>query len=157
MKTHLINQIEQELRPFTLNHYLHDILMKLRNQDLLKTINGIASENFSKELLIKILESYGIGTASPEEREALEMFWALTAYKKVASKRFMDLIPQIIQHFFIENFLVKAAEKLRGIEDSELEIFLAESPDVINLRQQLLSQRRSLKQSKDHIQKLLAF
>ena len=90
MKGQLLKQIKQETRPFTLNHYLNDILIKLRNEELLNMIKKTDAQEFTKDHIIAILKNFGVGSSSPEEKEALEMHYALTAYKKVASKRFMD-------------------------------------------------------------------
>jgi GTPase SAR1 family protein len=149
----LTEAISQELDPQTLNHYLEDVLTKLRNKDLLDALEAVDSQNFNKELVISLLKSHGVGTMCPEDRQALEMFWALTAYTKVSRKRFTDRVPQTLKYCLIKNFETQIKNEL-CVGDAELGTLLIESPSVVNYRIQLGKKMKALELSKLEIMKM---
>ena len=152
-KLELQKAISQELDPHTLNHYLEDILIKLRNKDLLDFWNKADPEIFTKAFVIATLKAYGIGSMSPEDRQALEMSWALTAYIKVARKRFTDRIPQTMNYFFVNEVEIRSKAELRSVGDQELANLLAESPNTATYRMKLTKQLNALELSKAEILK----
>ena len=147
-KKDLYNALEQEKTPFTLNHYLEDILMKLRNEDLIESIESIEDEDFSKNYVLSILKSYGVGTDSADDREAIEMNNALKAYVKVMRKRFTDKVPLVLEQSFIAAFVNDVSTRLRSIGDVDLVSLLSESQTTINHRKHLEFKIDSLEKAK---------
>jgi interferon-induced GTP-binding protein Mx1 len=135
-----------ENTPSTLNHYLEDTLMKFRNGSLLEKIEKM--EEVSKEVVIQIIKSEGIGCMSPADREAQEMQWALMAYTKVALKRFTDAVPMTIRHYFFEKFLQEIAPRLRSVNDEILEDLLAENGFIIKARKAKKEELHALERSR---------
>ena len=135
-----------ENTPSTLNHYLEDTLMKLRNGSLLEKIQNL--KEVSKEVVIQIIKSEGIGCMSPADREAQEMQWALMAYTKVALKRFTDAVPMTIRHYFFEKFLGEIAPRLRSVNDEILEDLLAENGFIIKARKAKTEELHALERSR---------
>ncbi|KAI8618615.1 P-loop containing nucleoside triphosphate hydrolase protein [Chytriomyces sp. MP71] len=150
----LIAALEQEYRPYTLNHYLFDIIMKLRNAPLLASLDNLtnaSSMSVSIEAVKAVLKNHGIGTDSYEDREALEMHNALKAYVKVAKKRFIDKIPMLIETVFIQKFLRRVKMELASASDAQLEYILQESESTLQHREALKTELSSLKAAQNEI------
>ena len=126
-------------------------MIKLRNQDLLDRLNSIGQSSFTKSHVISMLEHHGIGNVSAEDREAMEMNWALKAYIKVAKKRLSDKVPMSLDHYFLKAFREKIKSELLSVDDAALERLLIESSSVIARRKVLSDQLLSLRKSKNEI------
>ena len=120
--------------------------MKFRNGSLLEKIEKMGE--VSKEVVIQIIKSEGIGCMSPADREAQEMQWALMAYTKVALKRFTDAVPMTIRHYFFEKFLQEIAPRLRSVNDEILEDLLAENGFIIKARKAKKEELHALERSR---------
>jgi len=138
----------QYMRPYTLNHYLFDILLKMRNEPIIKSLKGIAQgDSVSLKAVLAILKSHGIGNASNEDKEALDMEMAINAYLKVAKKRLTDEIPLLINQHLVTPFLAEISDKL-NLSDERLSEILAESPHAVDKRRLLYQKQESLMKSK---------
>lgn len=143
--------LQEELDPQTLNDYLNELLTEYRNSDMLDILKAMDPRDFSKEVVISIIKSQGVEITSSKDRQALEMFWALSAYIKVARERFTDRVPQTFRNSFIKEFEKRVTKKLRSISDKEIEHLLVESDAKIKHRQQLIKQLEALEKSKEVI------
>ncbi|KAI9350922.1 P-loop containing nucleoside triphosphate hydrolase protein [Obelidium mucronatum] len=150
----LKNALQTELRPYTLNHYLYDILIKLRNKPLLDSLEGLCSESsrtVNMDAVLAVLKHHGIGNVSNEDREAMELQLAIKAYLKVAKKRFTDTIPMLIEQYFIRVVLLQIKAALSGANDAQLASILVEPGNVVGRRVQLEAELASLMESKKEI------
>jgi hypothetical protein len=84
----LKDALESEYRPYTLKHFLYDVLIKLRNDPLLealKDLSGPNNESVPIHVVIAVLKNHGVGDLSNDDREAIEMHLAVKAYTKLVS------------------------------------------------------------------------
>ena len=142
---------EAERRPYTLNHYLYDILGKLRTEPLinsLKMMSNNGTEAMQLEAVVAILKSHGVGGQSNEEREAQDMQTALKAYFKVAKKRVIDTVPMVLQQSFVEPFVETVSTALKSPDDKLLASIMAETDDVVRSREQLRAELEALERAK---------
>ncbi|CAI5715649.1 unnamed protein product [Peronospora effusa] len=90
---------------------------------------------------------------SVDDREALEMKIALSAYLEVASHRFVDMVPIKLNGLLLKSFLREMEnELLKAASDEKVAELLEESSDKAMRRQQLLTQLSSLKKGKNIIE-----
>ena len=109
--------MEQEKIPCTENHYLYDTINKIRNQRMEDKIESIAlnsrpgmSDYLNKIEVIKMLQS-NIGNKSNESQEVQDMIDILTAYWKLAMKRYIDHVAMIITDTYTAPKRVEAIEQ----------------------------------------------
>ncbi|KAJ3066410.1 hypothetical protein HDU98_010311 [Podochytrium sp. JEL0797] len=155
--TILGDALKSEHRPYTLNHYLYDVLIKLRNGPLLKSLEGLCTpgnRSVNMDAVLTILKSHGVGNVSNEDREAIELQIAIKAYLKVSKKRFTDTVPMLIQNHFVSGVLPQIKTALSGSNDQLLETILEEPMSMVNYRAQLEAELSSLMESKKEIASL---
>ncbi|KAI9324922.1 interferon-induced GTP-binding protein Mx [Obelidium mucronatum] len=153
----LKNALQTELRPYTLNHYLYDILIKLRNEPLLGSLEGLCntdSRTVNMDAVLAVLKHHGVGNVSNEDREAMELQIAIKAYLKVAKKRFTDTIPMLIEQYFIRVVLLQIKAVLSDASDVQLASILEEPGNVVGRRVQLEAELVSLMESKKEISEI---
>ena len=143
---------EKETRPYTMNHYLDDVLMKMRNEPLLKALDGLG-ETVNMTAVKAVLKNFGVGSMSSEDQQAMEMEMAIIAYLKVARKRFVDGIPMVIEYGLVNKFVVQLKTMLL-LDDEELTQLLSESPTVLSTRKSLLEELKALETSRDLIYRM---
>ena len=143
--------------PYTLNHYLSDILIKMRNKALLDSISGVKGDDGKADVnvIVALLEQHGVGTASNEEREVIEMQFALSAYIKVAGKRFIDNIPMLIERELIDSFKNTIFVHLKSKDDPVLMNILSDAKNVEINRKILLDKESALSKAEVQIDSLL--
>ncbi|KAJ3064610.1 hypothetical protein HDU98_012013 [Podochytrium sp. JEL0797] len=147
--------LKSECRPYTLNHFLFELLVKLRNEPLLKSLEGLCASktnrNVSLDAVLAVLKNHGAANVSNEDREAMELHTTVKAYLQVSKKRFTDTIPMAIQNHFVDGVLKHAKLSLSGASDQQLEVILLEPLSTVNYRAQLVAQLNSLEDSKKEI------
>ncbi|KAJ3090359.1 hypothetical protein HK100_007472 [Physocladia obscura] len=146
--------LKSEYRPYTLNHYLFDVLVKLRTEPLLESLESLStdsSRNVNLDAVLTVLKNHGVGNVSNEDRKAMELQWAIKAYLKVAKKRFIDTVPMLIQQNFMEIVLQKLIPCLSAVDDHQLELILEETISSINNREKLAAELLALNESKKEI------
>jgi len=152
----LQGKLLSERRPSTLNHYLWDNLTKLRNKPLLDAITALDNPKGARVLVsavLAIVKNYGVGQTSNEENVAMETEYAVIAYLKVASKRFIDEVPMLLNDHLLCQFLEIVKEKL-NVTDKVLSPLLAESPRIIQLRKELRNELEALLASKEEVSQM---
>ncbi|GMF46163.1 unnamed protein product [Phytophthora lilii] len=152
--------LQHESRPYTQDQRLYDELDKLRQRAirarldaaLPSTDHGLVSLADVTQVLGGI--SMGPFAMSSSDREALEMEIALRAYLKVASHRFVDVVPMKLNGLLLESFLREMENELLGIATDEIVAeLLQENDDKAAHRQQLQEQLCKLEQGKRAIEK----
>lgn len=151
-KAALQHALETEMRPYTLNSFLYDSLIKLRNEPLLQALKAISATGkmVNIDVVMAVLKNHGVGNVSNEDREAMEMHMAITAYMEIARKRFIDTIPMILQQHFVGPFLKEVKAGLM-ISDEKLEMLLAEDEALVKRRSMLKHSLDSLEKSKEEV------
>ncbi|KAJ3245502.1 hypothetical protein HDU78_009111 [Chytriomyces hyalinus] len=72
----IAESLHAEYRPFTMNPALHENLMKLRNEPLKRTLEGLTAKgcrDLNLDAVYAILAMNGIGAQGDDHREALEL------------------------------------------------------------------------------------
>ena len=130
---------KKELKPYTRNHYLYEILIKLRNQPLIDAIKSFpaSDKKIPVAAVLQILKNHGIGSESNEDREAKEIHMAVRAYLKVGKKRFIDTIPMSLELHFRKKIIKELKNELASISDEDLSRMLAESNSMIEKRRNI--------------------
>lgn len=127
--------LKREHRPFTMNHYLHDNLQKLR------TPIGAGNN----------LNPRPSKSDTNEERTAKYLHNAVLAYIKVAKKRYIDNAPMILEQGLVEEFVAKMEDVLSVTDDKQLESVLAEDMIISKERKAARIRWDTLTQSVDEI------
>eukprot|EP00931_Biecheleriopsis_adriatica_P005939 TRINITY_DN107401_c0_g1_i1.p1 TRINITY_DN107401_c0_g1~~TRINITY_DN107401_c0_g1_i1.p1 ORF type:complete len:709 (-),score=155.67 TRINITY_DN107401_c0_g1_i1:241-2076(-) len=129
----------EQKRPYTQNHYYSDLLMKFRTQQLtqklakLKDFQGKVDFN----AMMGVLSAFGVGQASVEESAAIEIEFRLAAYLKVASKRFIDEVPKLVNTILVLP-VVEAVKLLQTqVTDVQLDAIVAETHTAKRKRAEL--------------------
>ncbi|KAI8827296.1 P-loop containing nucleoside triphosphate hydrolase protein [Chytriomyces cf. hyalinus JEL632] len=155
--TSLANMLEEEFRPYTLNHYLFANLIKLRNEPLIHSLEAMCS-NKSREVnldaVLAVMQTHGVGTDSNEDCEAKELQIALKAYLKVAKKRFADAVPMHLEQVVVQKAISIVKQQLSAISDEKLEALLEESQESRSIRADLVEELASLKAARLEIAEL---
>ena len=144
----------EEIRPFTLNHYLYEIFNEMKDRYVLSSLNDLPTTdgNVSKLAVQSILKNCGIGSSSCiEDQQALETLMASSAYLKVSRKRFIDDIPMILNNHFLCSALKEMKSARMQKSDAELEQLLKPSNESIKIRMKLEDQVKSLTSANDLI------
>ncbi|TPX64305.1 hypothetical protein CcCBS67573_g08446 [Chytriomyces confervae] len=150
----IAESLRAEYRPFTMNPALYENLVKLRNEPLKRTLEGLTakgSRDVNLDAVYAILAMNGIGAQGDDHREALELHVALKAYLEVAKKRVVDKFPMLLQEHFVCKLLDSLQNQFASISDEQLEALLRESKATQNYRQQLGSELESLKAAEKEI------
>ncbi|OQR89036.1 interferon-induced GTP-binding protein Mx [Achlya hypogyna] len=155
----LDKMMETESRPYTMNHYLYDVFMKLRAKSLFDGLDTLSGGNDTTLVPMGAVKALlksraGIGRTSNEKQQAIELHMAMKAYIKVAKKRFTDAIPMLLQ----TTFLKPVQEELRrrfttDAGDELLERLLVDSVADEAKRAKLTTQLRALETAKLEISK----
>ncbi|KAJ3260236.1 hypothetical protein HDU77_001469 [Chytriomyces hyalinus] len=155
--TSLEKMLEEEFRPYTLNHYLYSNLIKLRNEPLIHSLEAMCSNN-SREVnldaVLAVMRTHGVGTDSNEDCEAKELQIALKAYLKVAKKRFADAVPMHLEQVVVQKAISAIKQELSAICDEKLEALLEESQESKSIRADLVEELASLKAARLEIAQL---
>ncbi|ETW06300.1 hypothetical protein H310_02591 [Aphanomyces invadans] len=69
----------------------------------------------------------GFGKLTSEDQQAVELHLAIHAYMKVASERFVDTIPMLLNTKFVEPFLSAMCNELSATTDAVLTRVLADN------------------------------
>jgi len=157
VRSELGRKLESErMRPYTLNHYLIDNFMKKRHEPLLNSIRALdnpSGAQVSVTAVLAILENFGVGKSSNEDYVAQETEHAVSSYIKVASKRFIDEIPRLLNDYLLDPFLKLVKEQL-NVTDATLATLLAEKPRIVRERERLNEVKTSLRASKEEVLKV---
>jgi len=135
---------EQELLPTTENHYLYDTINKIRNERMeasLRSLNPDKDGNVSKTAVLAMLKST-VGNDSNESQEVQDMIDVLSAYWKLAVKRYIDEVCMIVTDVYtgskrVENMESQLVDIFLDCDDSELEEFFKETPQRERRRREL--------------------
>lgn len=149
-------QRDHEHMPSTANHYLYDTINKKRNDRIKKKIDKLpvipnTPGGVSKTEVLAMLSS-DIGNDSNDSQEVEDMTDVLSAYWKVAVKRYNDAVHQLIRSIYTTPKRVTEMEKIllkviSELDESELEALLMPDKDRENRRQQLDSKCKTMKQA----------
>ncbi|RMX68149.1 hypothetical protein DD238_007898 [Peronospora effusa] len=152
--------LQQEARPYTQDKRLYDALDRLRQRALSARLKAAlpCGDEYGRVLLDDVACALGEISSKPfamsvDDREALEMKIALSAYLEVASHRFVDMVPIKLNGLLLKSFLREMEnELLKAASDEKVAELLEESSDKAMRRQQLLTQLSSLKKGKNIIE-----
>ena len=148
LRSELDGLLDKETAPSTDNHYFYDTLNKIRGDRLVSKFEGMFLDglNYTGEQVVDNLRQIAascVGNSSNTEQEAQEMVDVMSAYWKVAEKRFVDNVHQCLDTYFV-GALLKACEanlnKLIGLSDTALEHVLTEAPELEARRTELQRQ-----------------
>jgi len=151
--------IIQECSPSTENHYLWDTINKIRNERIEKMIQGMSEAtvysnartlcegHVKKTEVIALLKSKLEGDASNESQEVQDMIDMLSAYWKLAMKRYVDHVAMIITDLFTHKDLVQDVEKI--FQNHQFKI---NDKELANL----FSQTKRMKKKRNELEKRVA-
>lgn len=130
--TRLIQDLRRnEQKPSTLNNYLIETVHKMRLQPLQQLLDSIEGTIIDKRIIEGFISKHH-GTSN-NEYLAEEMRIALSAYGKVASKRFIDNVEQAVKIQGVVP-LCNMFKELLAVTDAELDSFMKEKPGVAGER-----------------------
>lgn len=161
--------LEQECSPSTENHYLWDTINKIRNERTRKKIEEMADAQaythtrvpligyVKKTEVIALLQSTMDGNASNESQELQDMIDMLSAYWKLARKRYVDNVGQTITDLFTSPDLLKRLEaeihgKIIGIGEEELAVLFVQSKQIKVQRMALGDKIKMMKKAKARLE-----
>ncbi|KAJ3388962.1 hypothetical protein HDU84_009286 [Entophlyctis sp. JEL0112] len=137
-----------EYSPSTVNDDLHIHLDKLRNRRLEDVLRKAASSgSIQIDRAIAMMNALCASGTGPE-KEAMDMHHALTAYMKVASARYTDVIPMLFEQHFLEKFEEETIKNLMLAPDEDLRKILEEPSYSTQRREELHLQLTSLLDSR---------
>ena len=110
--------VGQERTPMTENHYLNDTLSKLRIDPLLEIVKG-HTEAIPVATVLSILKLPSMEGQSIEDRQAIEMSYAVLAYSKVCKKRVIDNVCMILETHCVKAYL-KGIRQFLSCSDATL-------------------------------------
>ena len=160
--------LEQECSPSTENHYLWDTINKIRNERTRKKIEAMADPQVythnrtsligyvKKTEVIALLQSTMDGNASNESQELQDMIDMLSAYWKLARKRYVDNVGQTITDLFTSPDLLKRlqtelAEKIIGLGEEGLTGLFIQNKQIQIQRLRLDEQIKTMEQAKTRL------
>jgi hypothetical protein len=121
-----------EQKPYTMDQSMFDELLKLRTQPLKSALKAVAvvdpktnKASIDLNVGLAILAQFGVGEASMEDVEVMEMSTALSAYIKISKKRYVDEIAKAVR-----------TQLLLGIEDKLPKLLFASDEDLGNCMQE---------------------
>jgi hypothetical protein len=161
--------IVQECSPSTENHYLWDTINKIRNDRIEKKIKAMsdgAVYDWHKSLLpgyikkdevIAMLKSTLEGDISNEAQEVQDMIDMLSAYWKLAMKRYIDHVAMIITDLFTHPSLVKEMEQIFSeqiikITDDNLAALFAQKRNLKRYRKELERKVKTMQEAKKRLE-----
>ncbi|RLO11622.1 hypothetical protein DYB28_004724, partial [Aphanomyces astaci] len=145
--------METESRPYTLNQQLSQVLMRLRTQPLIDGLDALSRNNDTNTVqagaVKALLQSHtGIGKNTNEDQQAKELHLAIVAYMTVASKRFVDEIPMLLNSKYIRPFLSAMFNETSETPDGVLDRVLMDNMADVERYQTLANQLKSLEAAK---------
>jgi len=136
---------EQELLPCTENHYLYDTINKIRNQRTetkMKALDRHPSfEGYVSVVSVVAALNSSVGNDSNESQEVQDMIDMLSAYWKLAMKRYVDEASMIVTDVFT------APKRLRDMESKLIEMVVESDGDL--LEQFFVQNKRREKRRRD--------
>jgi hypothetical protein len=164
--------IVQECSPSTENHYLWDTINKIRNDRIEKKIKAMSDGNVyerrvgsnesapgyvKKDEVIAMLKSTLEGDISNEAQEVQDMIDMLSAYWKLAMKRYIDHVAMIITDLFTHPSLVKEmeqifSEKIIKITDDNLAALFAQKRNLKRYRKELERKVKTMQEAKKRLE-----
>ncbi|OQR94252.1 dynamin [Achlya hypogyna] len=148
--------LETENRPYTLSHELYDAFMQLRMQPLLdglKALGGV-EDNVSMGAVLALLKAHsGMMHGTNDDQQVRELHMAIMAYIRVASMRFTDAVPILLQSRFLKPFIETFRERLVTSEgtDDLLQRILVDSVADVFTREKLSEKLFALEKAKAEI------
>jgi hypothetical protein len=153
--------IQGERAPSTENHYLWDTINKIRNERITTQINSMPSDYghdgfVGKEAVIAMLKS-SIGNDSNESQELQDMIDLLSAYWKLAVKRYIDEVGMAITDVFTSDERILGIERTLSdavvmMEDTDLQRLFKQSASQEQRRAELTSAVARLRTAKQRIE-----
>jgi len=162
--------VVQECSPSTENHYLWDTINKIRNDRIEKKIEAMSdavvykksfhSSTYSiepghvkKSEVIAMLKSTLEGNISNEAQEVQDMIDMLSAYWKLAMKRYVDHVAMVITDLFTHPELVRDMEKefqeqIITISDESLAGLFVQKKNLKRQRLELERRVQTMRQAK---------
>jgi hypothetical protein len=166
--------IVQECSPSTENHYLWDTINKIRNDRIEKKIKAMSDGavhvrtgnpvNYApapgyvkKDEVIAMLKSTLEGDISNEAQEVQDMIDMLSAYWKLAMKRYIDHVAMIITDLFTHPSLVKEMEQIFSeqiikITDDHLAGLFAQKRKLKRNRTELERKVKAMQEAKKRLE-----
>ena len=161
--------VVQECSPSTENHYLWDTINKIRNDRIEKKIEAmsdaavyklmmggsyaVAPGYVKKSEVIAMLKSTLEGNISNEAQEVQDMIDMLSAYWKLAIKRYVDHVAMVITDLFTHPELVRDMEKefqeqIITISDESLAGLFVQKKNLKRQRLELERRVQTMRQAK---------
>lgn len=148
--------------PVTMNHYFYDNLNKIRNDRNIKKIDALQSDyepGYLSIETVKALLKSDIGNDSNESQEVQDMLDILQAYWKVAFKRYVDNVCQLITELFtsdasFDSIEEKLLENLVYSRSNEEVVALFDRDPLTKQRFEVLDDtRKVMKKACERLQK----
>lgn len=126
----LLQQLNRDIEnPYTANYYLNDTIQKKRNRAMISQINSFTPDKDGRVSYSSILAIVNNSqNQSIEAYAANELGLFIDAYVKVASKRVIDNIPNVIEQSAIQS--IKSLD-LFQFTDDELAVYCSQSNRVL--------------------------
>eukprot|EP00475_Leptophrys_vorax_P039667 TRINITY_DN71_c0_g1_i2.p1 TRINITY_DN71_c0_g1~~TRINITY_DN71_c0_g1_i2.p1 ORF type:complete len:776 (-),score=219.23 TRINITY_DN71_c0_g1_i2:138-2465(-) len=139
-----------EQKPYTMDQSMFDELMKLRTRPLRSALTAIATNDpktgrsvIDLNAGMAILAQFGVGEASMEDIEVMEMSTALAAYVKVSKKRYVDEVAKAVRTQLLTE-LENKLPKLLFASDEDLGNCMQEKSAVVQRRTELNNKLEAL-------------
>lgn len=142
------NNIETEVHPSTFNHYLNENIQKQRYSKILMQLSQLQSEKGDLKYAI-VQAIFEQNQHKPIESYVVEeLSIVLTAYAKVAEKRVIDEIPNIIELRFVQSLSGITSNDLFDSHDEQALQLLAPSTDIMKAQKIADTMVNRLKEAK---------
>ena len=154
-RSDLDSLIHRELLPSTENHYLFDTINKIRNERITNKVNKL-SDPVTRSAIIAMLKS-DIGNESNESAEVQDMIDILSAYWKLAVKRYIDSAAQVVASTYSRPEVIENLEKhlvTKFMDDGRLVSFFRVDAATKRNREELESTIERLEKAKALISSL---
>jgi Dynamin GTPase effector domain len=114
----------------------------------MRAIRDLGTDSVPLKAVIAVMENFGVGELSNDDREAMDMELYLKAYFKVAKKRFIDNVPMLLELHLVRPYMAEVKAKMMEADNSTLANVLVESNAVVVNRARLHEEFEALNRSK---------
>ena len=149
--------LRNEEVPSTENHYLFDTLNKIRNDRLVAKIDALGpGEDTSTKEAVKAMLRSTIGDESNESQEVQDMIDYLSAYWKLAMKRYVDNVVQVVANTYTTQDVVSKMEAgvsdaMHDKDDDQLKQLFRQNPERERRRAELKSTLSIMRAAKERL------
>ncbi|RQM26654.1 hypothetical protein B5M09_002049 [Aphanomyces astaci] len=141
--------IEAECDPSTLNLRLGQVLLELRTKPLIVKLDVLSGNNDATSVSVGAMKAllkrhFAEETNSNEDLLVKELHLAIAAYMPVASKRFVDEIPKLLNTKYIQPFLSAVRNEASETSDQVLGQVLVDDVADVEQYETLSNQLKTL-------------